>query len=107
MIVSGTQLSDTTTLSCKTGFVKEQLLLALPVNWETELESYTIGLLMVIFPLLLVVPVIAGFEPTTRIKYPVPSAVPVGMVAAMFPEVVLDSVPIFKGEAKEPEASDN
>jgi len=52
-------------------------------------------------------PVMAGLEPTTRIRYPVPVAAPGGMIAAIVPELTAESVPIVVGEAKEPAASDN
>src|ERR1017187_2560302 len=58
-------------------------------------------------PLLLDVPITAGLEPITRIRYPAPVGVPPGIVAMTVPEVVPASDPIFVGAAKEPAASDN
>ncbi len=48
------------------------------------------------------VPVTAGAEETTRIRYLVPDLVPKGMVAEMFPEVVDVILPMVTGLAKEP-----
>lgn len=56
-------------------------------------------------PLLL--PVVAGFELTTRILYAVPLAVVNGIEALMVPALVDVSVPIFTGLAKLPVASDS
>ena len=47
-------------------------------------------------------PVIAGFELTTRILYAVPEGVPPGMVAAIVPEFTDDRVPIATGLVNEP-----
>ncbi len=56
-------------------------------------------------PLLL--PVVAGLEPTTLIRYAVPAVLPAGICALMLPEVVELSVPIFTGLAKLPVEEDN
>ena len=53
------------------------------------------------------VPFIAGSLLMTRIRYPVPEAVPAGIVADMAPAAVLERVPIFTGEAKLPDASES
>ena len=54
------------------------------------------------------VPVIGGNDDITRILYPVPTAVPAGIVAEIIPEFADEvNVPIFTGEAKLPDAFDN
>lgn len=56
---------------------------------------------------ILKVPVTAGFEETTRMIYPVPGAVPKGMVALMVPAVVPFMAPMAIGVAKLPLAFDS
>ena len=53
------------------------------------------------------VPMVAGLDPVTRIRYAVPATVFDGMIALMEPEVVELSVPMFTGEAKFPVASES
>lgn len=56
-------------------------------------------------PLLL--PVKTGLLLTTRILYPVPEAVPIGIMPVIVPDDVWVKVPIATGEEKLPVASDN
>ena len=54
------------------------------------------------------VPITEGKLLMTLIRYPVPAAVAVGIVAEIVPELaLLTKVPIVVGAAKEPEALDN
>ena len=50
-------------------------------------------------------PAMAGAELTTRMRYAVPAAVPVGIRALMVPAAVELRVPIFTGLTKDPAAS--
>ena len=53
-------------------------------------------------------PIIAGLLLTTLILYPAPEAVTAGIVAFIFPELILlTKVPIFIGVANEPDALDS
>ena len=57
---------------------------------------------------LLLDPVIEGLLDLTRIRYPLPEAVPTGIVALMVPEFAsLTNVPIVAGDANEPEELDS
>ena len=47
-------------------------------------------------------PVTTGVELATRMRYALPAAVPLGMVAAMVPAAVAVNVPMLVGLAKEP-----
>jgi hypothetical protein len=78
--------------------------------WQNEVPAKTgadiVSALIVRFiPLLL--PVVAGFELTTRILYAVPVAVVKGIVALMVPALVEVSVPMATGLAKLPVASES
>lgn len=72
----------------------------LPEVNAIETEGVTAAVIVNPTVLLLVV---TGLFPTTRMRYPAPAASPEGMVALIVPELLDTMLPIFVGLAKLPE----